>query len=312
MSIKNSAEVDSMDWFQVAEFSGSEDLSGLSRFLHQQEIPHRVTEEGGALCLWVLGEAIASKLKQQFVQDPHWHRQFNQSHPQVQENIAADTLASGSLALGLNIVNFPITCCLILLGALGALLIEFDKNYQWVSLLTAQNFVIIGERVGFYSLEAALSEGQLWRLWTPMFLHFGLFHILFNGLWMWEFGRRIEPVLGGGRYLVIVMLISLVSNLAQYLWQGPSLFGGLSGVLYGLLGYIWMRQRFYPGELTPLPPAIIGFMLLWQVLCMTGAVGFFIDGQIANAAHLGGLLSGMVLGFAPIWLKKQKIASREE
>jgi GlpG protein len=312
MSIKNSAEVDSMDWFQVAEFSGSEDLSGLSRFLHQQEIPHRVTEEGGALCLWVLGEAIASKLKQQFVQDPHWHRQFNQSHPKEDEGFATETLVSGSIALGFNLVNLPVTCGLILLGILGALLIEFDSNYQWQSWLTAQHFVVIGDRVGFYSMVDALQAGQVWRLWTPMFLHFGPFHILFNGLWVWEFGRRIEPVLGKWRYLSLILAIGLLSNLAQYIWAGPSRFGGLSGLLYGLLGYIWMRQRFYPGELTPLPPAIIGFMLLWQVLCMTGAVGFFIDGQIANAAHLGGLLSGMVLGFAPIWLKKQKIASREE
>lgn len=292
-----------MQWFQVAEFPGAEDLGGLSRFLHQKEIPHRVTEEGGRLCLWVLGEPNANTLKQQFHNDPYWHRQFNQTHPEVAENIASDTFASGTLALGFNIVSFPVTCCLIILGALGALLIEFDTNYQFIPLLTAQHFVVLGEKVGFYTLQAALTSGELWRLWTPMFLHFGLFHILFNGLWVWEFGRRIEPLLGAWRYLVVVLLIGLISNLAQYLWQGPSLFGGLSGVLYGLLGYIWMRQRFYPGQLIPLPPAIIAFMLIWLVLCMTGAVGFFIDGQIANAAHLGGLLAGMALGFMPVWLK---------
>lgn len=291
-----------MSWYQVAEFPGDEDLSGFSRFLHQQGVGHRVTEEGGRLCLWVHGEDSANQLLQQLKNNPQLHLQFQDHQEPDRENLAAQTLAPGSMALALNIGRFPVTLGLIFLGMLGALLVWQDRSFQWLPWFTAQDFVVSGNRIGFYYLEDALRDGQVWRLITPIFLHFGIFHILFNALWLWEFGRRIEPVLGKTRYLFIITLIAIASNLLQYWWQGPSMFGGLSGVLYGLLGFIWMRQRFYPGELEPLLPSIIGFMLFWLVLCMTGAVNFFISGQVANAAHLGGLITGMLLGFAPIWL----------
>ncbi len=298
-----------MSWYQVAEFPGNEDLSGFSRFLHQQGVGHRVTEEGGRLCLWVQGEETAQQLLQQLNRNPQWHLQFQSLPEPDRENLAAQTTAPGSMALALNVGRFPVTLGLIFLGMLGALLVWQDRSYQWLPLLTAQDFVVSGNRIGFYYLGDALRNGQVWRLISPIFLHFGIFHILFNALWLWEFGRRIEPALGKGRYICMIALIAIASNLLQYWWQGPSLFGGLSGVLYGLLGFIWMRQRFYPGQLEPLLPSIIGFMLFWLVLCMTGAVNFFISGQVANAAHLGGLIVGMLFGFAPIWRHTQDSAA---
>jgi len=101
----------------------------------------------------------------------------------------------------------------------------------------------------------------------------------------------------GSSHLLMVMLVSAVaSNWSQYLWNGPSLFGGMSGVLYALLGYIWIRNLLRPDPALAVAPGIIAFMLGWLVLCMTGIVDFFMRGSIANAAHVSGLAAGMVLG----------------
>ena len=70
---------------------------------------------------------------------------------------------------------------------------------------------------------------------------------------------------GGSLHLLLVVLVTaLISNAGQYLWEGPSLFGGLSGVLYGLLGYLWVFNRLAPAPVLALPKGVIGFMLAWR------------------------------------------------
>ena len=137
---------------------------------------------------------------------------------------------------------------------------------------------------------------QYWRFITPVFLHFGIFHLAFNGLWIWELGRRIETGIGSLHLLGIILVSAVASNFGQYLWAGPSLFGGMSGVLYALLGYLWIRNLIAPNPILSLPKGIIGFMLAWLVFCMTGLVNLVMSGNIANAAHASGLLVGMLVG----------------
>jgi len=75
------------------------------------------------------------------------------------------------------------------------------------------------------------------------------------------------------------------------------LFGGMSGVLYGLFGYAWMKSRFEPGLGLWVDQGTVVILIAWFFLCMTGLVG-----PIANAAHAGGLVSGLVIGVAPtLW-----------
>jgi len=90
---------------------------------------------------------------------------------------------------------------------------------------------------------------------------------------------------------LLVLVIAAGSNLGEY-WLGRTVtFGGMSGVLYGLLGYIWIRGKFDPGSGLFLHPTTVTMMLVWLVVCYTGYVG-----AIANAAHVVGLVIGMVWG----------------
>lgn len=136
-------------------------------------------------------------------------------------------------------------------------------------------------------------HGEIWRLLTPAFVHFGWAHILFN-LWaFWDLGNLIERCQGAVRLLGLVVGLAVISNLGQYLVAGPR-FGGLSGVVYGLLGYVWMMGRFRPSAGMVLHPQSLVMMLVWFVICISGALGI----PVANTAHGVGLVAGIVWGIA--------------
>src|SRR5205814_9740200 len=92
-----------------------------------------------------------------------------------------------------------------------------------------------------------IKNGQLWRLITPIFVHGGFLHLLFNMWWMRDLGFMIEQRKGSLRLALMVLLVAIPSNIAQYMTAGPW-FGGMSGVVYGLFGYIWMKGKFSPHE----------------------------------------------------------------
>jgi len=135
-------------------------------------------------------------------------------------------------------------------------------------------------------------EGEVWRLITPIFLHGDLMHIIFNMMMFVQLGRFIESRFGSAKLLALVMVIGVGSNLAEYLWKSP-FFGGMSGVDYGLFGFLWMKGKLGHDQNWQLERQTVQFMLLWMVLCYTGLMG-----PVANAAHTAGLLIGAVLGIS--------------
>jgi GlpG protein len=160
-----------------------------------------------------------------------------------------------------------------------------------------------------------VARGEVWRLVTPIFIHFGVWHILFNMLMLYQLGGAIELRRGTGRYALLVLLLAVVSNLAQYYlggyhpgdgWSLPlpnPHFGGMSGVVYGLIGYIWMKGRYEPHLGLVLHPQTLMWAIIWFFLCMTGAVG-----PIANVAHAGGLVTGITVSVAPhLWRRMRGV-----
>jgi GlpG protein len=138
-----------------------------------------------------------------------------------------------------------------------------------------------------------IMAGEIWRLISPIFLHSqaNFLHILFNMIWLYDLGSAIEMNESPKRLIILVILIGVASNISQYVVSGP-LFLGMSGVIYGLLGYIWYLSRYAPQSRYLLNTAIMKFMLVWLVICFTGLVG-----NIANTAHVSGLIVGVLLGF---------------
>ncbi len=157
-----------------------------------------------------------------------------------------------------------------------------------------------------YGMEPAflpeVLHGQVWRLFTPMLLHasilgFGILHIAFNMFWLRDLGSLLEPRIRSGRFLALVIFIAIGSNLLQYALAGPK-FGGMSGVVYGLLAYIWVQGKMNPAFGFELNSQVVTFMLIWLV---AGFLGMFGSIAIANWAHLGGLIMGAGIGAIAAW-----------
>ena len=177
----------------------------------------------------------------------------------------------------------PVTLVLITISVLIALASSFGKNTQMLLPFFISEYIGGGLREVF--------QGQVWRLITPIFIHFGVIHILFNMLWMFDLGGVIERTQGSPRMGVLVAITGVAGNIAQFLWSGPD-FGGMSGVIYGLLGHVWIQGRLNPRSGLVLHQQIAIMMLAWFVLCWSGVIG-----SVANMAHTMGLVSGLVLGW---------------
>lgn len=137
-------------------------------------------------------------------------------------------------------------------------------------------------------------NGQWWRLLTPVFLHFGMIHLVFNLIWWWDLAGLVERTQSRMQLLGVFLVTALVGNFWQFHETGPG-FGGLSGVVYGLLGYIWIYPLVNPRIGFRLRREIVIFMVGWLLVGYSGILDNVL-GKIANSAHTGGLLTGVVLG----------------
>jgi len=186
-----------------------------------------------------------------------------------------------------------LTAILIAISIVIALLSNLGGNYQVLK------FLLISEYRG--GLPEILG-GQLWRLVTPIFIHFGILHIIFNMLWLYDLGSAVEQRQGIRRMALLVFVTAVLSNLGQFAWGGPG-FGGMSGVVYGLLAYVWVQGQYNPRAGIGLHQNIAIMMLVWFVICWLGLVG-----NVANMGHTVGLICGAILGiiFSPQFWRRLK------
>ncbi len=182
----------------------------------------------------------------------------------------------------------PLTFGLIAISVTVFILSGLGKNFQPILWLFITNFAA-GNPSGLGLPE--ILHGQVWRLVTPIFIHFNLLHILFNMLWLHDLGSMIEGRQSSGQLALLVLVMAVGSNLVQF-WFGGPMFGGMSGVVYGLLGYIWMRGKFDPGSGLYLHPTTLTMMIIWFFACFTPIVP-----HVANAAHAAGLVMGIAWGY---------------
>lgn len=261
------------------------DLSGFVALLRSLNLPHRVSLDGSEQVLWVPDPRLASKVGELYARFPQGDPRFQLIEP-----------SSSADGFFRQLFRRPLCALVLLLTLVVAAATGLGENLDVIRWLSFQEFYIQGDYLHFVPLQESLAAGQWWRLLTPMLIHFGWLHLTMNALWYWELGRRIEALQGSLVLLVLTLGFGLVSNLAQYLVGGTALFGGLSGVLYGLLGHCWIYQRLAPSAAYRLPPGVVVLMLVWLLVCLSGLVGMLGLGAIANAAHVGGLLAGCLSG----------------
>ncbi|WP_299467608.1 rhomboid family intramembrane serine protease [uncultured Gimesia sp.] len=200
----------------------------------------------------------------------------------------------------------PVTSFLIGISIVVFLFMQSDEyNVKVREALSICSFQVSGNMISYDRRLVEVREGEVWRLVTPIFIHFSIFHILFNCMMAYQLGGAIEMNRGSMRLALLVLVTAIPSNLAQFYWGGPGFsmggpgFGGLSGVVYGMFGYMWMKSLYDPQAGFYVPPNMVFILIGWFFLCMTGMVG-----PIANLAHGFGLGTGMALGVGSTFLRQ--------
>ena len=140
--------------------------------------------------------------------------------------------------------------------------------------------------------EMLVASNEWWRLIGPVFIHFSIMHLVFNLLGWWVFGSRIERTIGVSVLVILFLLSAVISNLAQLFISGPN-FGGLSGVVYAVLGFVWWIGWLRPQWGLSVPKPFVGVMLIWLVLGYLDVLWV----SVANTAHTAGLLVGCGLAW---------------
>jgi GlpG protein len=197
----------------------------------------------------------------------------------------------------------PLTLTLIVIcSILGLVQFINPESNNWLSNLANKQlrFVDLDLYLKTHDPAASLKKLELWRIFTPAFLHGNPLHLLLNMLGLASLGKLTERLEGTGRFATLLVLFALASHLLQGLlpaqWYGSPNFVGISGVIFGLLGYIGIKTTLRPDIGVALTPQIYIMTGLMLVLGFTG-VGAGSGFRLANMAHLGGLLAGIAVGY---------------
>lgn len=245
-------------------------IEPLLKELQAKDVVYEMREEGGQLSLWLQDPALTAPVAQAYEAYKQGYRRQKQ-HTLTFENIK----------------QLPITTSLIVISLVVALLTQLGEQFlDWFFIAQIQ----------YYPRSWIPYEGLsvVWHSISPIFLHFGVEHLVFNSLSCWYLGSVLERRMSFITYMGLILVVALISNYCQ-LWLSGPLFGGLSGVAYGLIGFAFGYQQFYRNLMVP--KGLFYLAIGWLVLGYTPifqAVGL---GSMANAAHLSGLLSGAALFF---------------
>lgn len=183
---------------------------------------------------------------------------------------------------------------LIFIAILLSLATFFGQN-QLTFYLTFLKADIANGFLSFSSFEKTyFIDYEFWRLISPIFIHFSVAHLAFNSLWVYILGTRIENLEGFKKLILLIIFSGSLSNFAESAASGAIIFGGLSGCVYGLLGYCYIKEFIQKRFSFGMPPAIYIFMIVWLALGYLDILNLFGFGKIANTAHLTGLICGIL------------------
>ncbi|MEX2320465.1 MAG: rhomboid family intramembrane serine protease, partial [Saccharospirillum sp.] len=163
----------------------------------------------------------------------------------------------------------------------------YTQSIMW---FPARELVVLGGNFGPLTV-----DGQWWRLLTSVFLHGGLLHLIFNALVLANIGIFLEPLLGRVSFAIVYLVTGLLASLTSLMFNYGVVSVGASGAIFGMYGFFLalLTTKLFKREFrTTFLKNTLGFVAL------NIAIGFF--GPIDNAAHLGGLISGFILGY--VWL----------
>ena len=294
----------------IGQISGTEQAKLFSDFLTSRGIHHDVERDGNSSwMIWVRDEdqvAQAQESMTRFAANPDAEEfaragaeaaKVRLAEEQAQESYRKRVRHRRNVFVNLGSYGVGVlTYALIVICVLVALYSKLGNDLEALRPLFITDPATASNR----SLTEVFS-GEVWRLFTPMFIHFGPLHLIFNMMWLYQLGCMIEARQGSLTLLVIVLVSALVSDLAQYYVTDYALFGGMSGVVYALAGYVWTRGKYDRASGLFLDGQTMIMLLAWLVICYTGLIG-----HVANTAHLVGLIVGTIWGGASAFVASKR------
>ncbi len=288
------------------------DLSDFSQWLRLKGVAHRIVEDQGGQRLLLEDaryEPQVLQVLQLYLAEPQYRSDLAEQLRQLQyqqgpafqkpRGIEIYTRAKPSQA--------PVIFSLILISIVFAFFSDFGKGGELLrSFLIVDPFAtgldMSSVQGRWNAMLDTLISGQVWRLISPDFIHFSVMHITFNLLMLWVLGGQLEMQKGSVSFIALVVFVSIISNIAQLL-ETSYFFGGLSGVVYGLVGYCWLWKIF--DKRIFFPSVLMKFSLAWLLLGYTPVTEWLGWGKMANAAHLYGLLSGLVWAAITLYVNER-------
>jgi len=311
---------------QIATLA-NEEAKRFADYLLTLKIETKLDSEVGGVAVWICDEDKVPEARSEldrFRQNPGDER-YTQASPvarqlrrkeiEVEEDYSRRQKSfAQEMTLGRAARGRPLTIVLFVISVFATLATNFggERESPVMQAFSIASYKVEGDFISWRWLQD-VTDGEVWRLVTPIFLHFGVVHLLFNMIMLFSLGSRIEQTRGTLRLLVLVLVIAVGSNVAEYymtwsmdrrlypVFQPSPLFGGMSGVLYGLFGYMWMKSRFEPELGLEMPRETVLIMLVWLLVCLWGFLG-----PIANIAHISGLLLGQLIGSAPLLWRRRR------
>ena len=179
---------------------------------------------------------------------------------------------------------------------------QYIRLYPVVTFFLALNLLIfvltyipfIGNQIYYVGMGVnfLISEGEWWRLFTPMFLHAGIMHLLFNMFSLFLFGPELEKIAGKARFITIYLLSGIFGNIATFFLQDPGYASvGASGAIFGILG-AFGALVYYTKHILPQLRQIIVPIIIISII-MT-----FLNSNINVTAHIVGMIVGFLIGLS--------------
>jgi membrane associated rhomboid family serine protease len=157
--------------------------------------------------------------------------------------------------------------------------------------------------IGRFVMDAKTFHGEPWRILSSTFLHGDIIHLVFNLYWLWIFGSMVEKTLGVFKTGCLLLFFALTSALAEWTFLEGGI--GLSGVGYGLFGFLWVLSRTDPRFYQAIDKQTTVLFVAWFFICIIATYTEVMN--IANIAHAAGMLSGMACGLMFSAAKKGRL-----
>ncbi|MFO1095663.1 MAG: rhomboid family intramembrane serine protease [Planctomycetaceae bacterium] len=301
---------------RIGTLSSERDARALSDYLYTLKIENRVSGHDGAWEIWSLNEDQLERGRQELAafqaapHDPKYSDAAGAARAKRDAEVEA-VVAAAKQTIHLRErwerpawQQTPVTFFVVALCILVTLFAGFGKNEevtQAIQIETRIEVPVVNRQVRYAVPLRALDEvrrGQVWRLVTPIFLHMDPMHLIGNLFLGIVLSSMIERERGSWRLLLGILLTAIVSNVAQYAVSGPR-FGGLSGVVYGMFGYVWLMGRVAPEFGLQISRESAMMMTVWLIVCWFGVVG-----QVANVCHVMGLAMGLLLAAVEIFFRR--------